>query len=104
MNRRALFALPSSIWVVLASCAVQRRPDLESYREDIRIPSGDAVLAASLLLPRSATARAAIVLLHGSGPDTRGDLKEDADWFASQGLAALFFGHRGAGASTGDPA
>jgi dipeptidyl aminopeptidase/acylaminoacyl peptidase len=69
---------------------------------ELTIPSRGATLAATLELP--ATGRApfpAIVLAHGSGQITRGQMRWMADQFLSMGLAVLTYDKRGVGGSTG---
>lgn len=73
-----------------------------SHQESLRITNGPVTLAATLVLPRGAGRHPAIVVLHGSGPETRSTLVETAEWFAGQGLVALIYDKRGAGSSTGN--
>src|SRR2546426_2230598 len=68
--------------------------------EAVHFTSGDLTLAGTLILPESSQPHPAVVLFHGSGPQTR-DLFT-ARWFASQGIAALAYDKRGVGESTGD--
>src|SRR4051794_33792490 len=60
----------------------------------------DVRLAGTLVLPAAPGPHAAVVLLHGSGPQKR-DLFM-ARWFAEQGIAALAYDKRGVGESAGD--
>jgi uncharacterized protein len=68
--------------------------------EDVQFASGNVNLAGTLVLPEGAGAHPAVVLFHGSGPQTR-DLFT-AHWFAAQGVAALAYDKRGVGGSSGD--
>ena len=69
--------------------------------EEVMIRSGDANLAATLYLPKSATPFSAIVFVAGLAP--RGESTQFlADAFAERGIAVLTYDHRGIGKSTGD--
>lgn len=68
--------------------------------EAIAFASEHITLAGTLFLPASPEKHPAVVLFHGSGPQSR-DLFT-ARWFAEQGLAALAYDKRGVGESTGD--
>ena len=70
------------------------------HEEAVRFASGNVNLAGTLVVPEGSGAYPAVVLFHGSGPQTR-DLFT-ARWFASQGIAALAYDKRGVGESTGD--
>ena len=63
--------------------------------------NGPLVLSGSILLPRGGAPFAAVVLLHGSGPQTRDWLLPIARRLAEAGAAALVFDKRGTGRSTG---
>lgn len=72
-------------------------------RHDVTFRNGDVTLAASLFVPRTPGRHAAVVFLHGSGPETRwGTARYYADRCARAGIAALIYDKRGSGASTGD--
>lgn len=75
----------------------------------VRFPAGDVELVGDLYLPSAAgtSARApapAVVLLHGSGPQPRGDgtFRGLAHFFTAQGFAVLAFDKRGIGESGGE--
>jgi pimeloyl-ACP methyl ester carboxylesterase len=68
--------------------------------EAVHFASGDVTLAGTLILPEGSQPHPAVVLFHGSGPQTR-DLFT-ARWFAAQGIAALAYDKRGVGESSGD--
>jgi uncharacterized protein len=77
-------------------------PQAKPYREEeVHVPSEGALLAGTLLLPRSSKPLAAAVFLHGSGRTTRDGNRYLADRLARNGVAALIFDKRGCGASTG---
>lgn len=72
-----------------------------SIRE-VKFHHGPITLAGSLLIPRTSGKHAGVVLLHGSGPQTRrGTPRFIADRFARAGIAALIYDKRGSGSSTG---
>ncbi len=65
---------------------------------DINFISQDTQLAGSILLPKG-DVHAAVVFVHGSGPQTRP--LHWAQRFAAEGIAALVYDKRGVGASGG---
>ena len=70
---------------------------------DITFNDGAVRLAGTLCIPRSSGRHPAIVILQGSGGETRwGTNRFIADRFARLGIAALVYDKRGSGASTGD--
>lgn len=70
--------------------------------EAVKVTSGEAVLAGTLYLPRGKGPHPAVVLIHGSGPQTRGwPYSIHAKDFAARGIAALVYDKRGTGQSTG---
>lgn len=69
---------------------------------DLTVKSGDVDLAATLLLPDGAGPHPAVVLLGGSGPSTRANLRPMADQIVARGWAVLSYDKRGCGGSTGD--
>ena len=73
------------------------------YREEeVRFRNGAAVLAGSLLIPRTPGKHPAVVFQHGSGPEGRFGSRFWADFLARRGIAALIYDKRGVGESTGD--
>ena len=84
-------------------------PDTLPYTtEVVTWTSGDVRLAGTLYLPSGLDRVPAVILLHGSGQMGRlpnaGNrvLYNHAEWFASHGIAALFYDKRGVGESTGN--
>jgi dienelactone hydrolase len=70
---------------------------------DIRFHNGGITLAGTLCIPRSLRRHPAVVLLQGSGGETRwGTNRFIADRFARLGIAALVYDKRGSGHSSGD--
>lgn len=70
---------------------------------DVTFQNGTAVLAGSLFMPPGEGPFPAVVLVHGSGSETRwGTSRFLADQFARAGIAALIYDKRGTGESTGD--
>ena len=67
--------------------------------EDVRFESHGDTLSGSIVLPVGKPAHAAVVFVHGSGPQTRN--LEWAERFAAEGIAALVYDKRGAGRSGG---
>jgi len=69
--------------------------------EEVRFRNGEVTLAGSLFVPHGPGPHPAIALVHGSGSVDRGGLLWYGDLFARDGIAALVYDKRGAGASTG---
>jgi hypothetical protein len=70
---------------------------------DVSFRDGPVALAGTLCIPRAPGWHPAVVLLQGSGGETRwGTNRFIADRFARAGIAALVYDKRGSGASTGD--
>jgi dienelactone hydrolase len=70
------------------------------HTEEVRFSSGKVKLAGTLFLPGKSGRHPAVVLFHGSGPQSRDSAR--AQWFAELGIAALAYDKRGVGESTGD--
>ena len=69
--------------------------------EAVTFHNGSATLAGTLVLPPLNYPCPGVVLIHGSGDDTRDDYRVFADHFAQHGIASLIYDKRGVGASTG---
>src|SRR5271155_1435310 len=101
--RWAGFVVVLAVAIHLAGCAQRESAAAESGKareESVRFSSANITLAGTLVLPAGAAPRPAVVLFHGSGPQSR-DLFT-ARWFAEQGFAALAYDKRGVGQSGGD--
>lgn len=73
-----------------------------SYRSsEITFHNGDVELSGTLFRPRGAGSYPAVVLVHGSGPETRSEYAFYAKWLARHGVAGLAYDKRGTGRSTG---
>ena len=72
--------------------------------EEVRFPGhGGVELAGTLHVPRwSGPAHSAVVFIHGSGREVRGEFGWHAKLFARHGIAALIYDKRGAGDSSGE--
>jgi pimeloyl-ACP methyl ester carboxylesterase len=65
--------------------------------------NGSVVLAGTLAMPRTPGRHPGVVIIHGSGPQSRwGTNRYIADRFARAGIAALAYDKRGSGDSTGN--
>jgi len=74
------------------------------HTEEVRFRGGEGMLAGTLFVPAAAGRHAALVFLHGSGPQTRESyLRHFAARFARAGVVALIYDKRGSGASEGTP-
>ncbi|HEX2033279.1 MAG TPA: alpha/beta fold hydrolase, partial [Chloroflexota bacterium] len=80
--------------------AAVRLPVVE---EEVTFHNGAVTLAGTLMLPPTAGPHPAVVLIHGSGRQTRACVRSWADYFVHRGIAALIYDKRGAGASTRGP-
>jgi dienelactone hydrolase len=74
--------------------------------EEVSFPSGEANLTGTLLVPHGNAPFPGVVLVHGSGAQTRngfgGLIRCMAEAYARRGIAALIYDKRGTGRSTGD--
>jgi len=77
-------------------------PAIGIRTRDVTFPDKDVTLGGTLLLPGRGGRYAAIVFLHGSGPEGRWANHYLAQKFAESGIAALIYDKRGVGQSTGD--
>jgi uncharacterized protein len=76
---------------------------LENYHAmEVRFDGEAGTLAGTLYLPLAPGPHPAVVLVHGSGPDSRAPYRNLAAHFARNGVAALVYDKRGMGGSTGD--
>jgi alpha-beta hydrolase superfamily lysophospholipase len=73
----------------------------QASSRDLTIASGDVTLAATLTLPAGSGRHPAAVLLAGSGPSTRQNLRRFSDHLNALGVATLVYDKRGSGQSTG---
>lgn len=69
-------------------------PPLPYDSEEVTVRSGDGNLSGTIFTPRSSGPHPAIVLVHGSGRQTRDGLRFYADFFARNGLIALTYDKR----------
>jgi dienelactone hydrolase len=70
---------------------------------DVSFRNGVVILSGSLYVPRGGGVHPAIVMLQGSGPETRwGANRFWADYFGRRGIATLIYDKRGSGRSTGN--
>lgn len=86
-----------------AVCLLLARDRFLLYRaEEVRFTSGGARLAGTLYTPRGGGPHPAVVIVHGSGRETRDEYAFYARLFARSGIAALAYDKRGAGESAGE--
>lgn len=83
--------------------AFARAADVEpsSHQEEVRFLNGEIALAGTLLLPAGPGPHAAVVFLHGSGPEGRWASTYLARRLVRTGTAALIWDKRGVGGSAG---
>jgi pimeloyl-ACP methyl ester carboxylesterase len=74
------------------------------HEEAVHFSNGNVALAGTIIFPAGPAPYAAIVLTHGSDPDTRdsASYRSRGVMFARHGVAALIYDKRGSGESTGD--
>ena len=99
--------LPLLVCLVVLSAAQAPRaagaPDATTVvAETLRVRHGPVGLAGTLVRPRAGGPHAAIVLVHGSGPDDGASYRSMANRFAEAGIAAVVYDKRGSGGSGGD--
>jgi pimeloyl-ACP methyl ester carboxylesterase len=94
----------AAVVVALACVGCTRASSMQEVRSirdvPVTFPSGDVTLAGTLFLPDVGGRHAAVVLYHGSGPQSRDSFT--GRWFAEHGVAALAYDKRGVGDSSGD--
>lgn len=90
--------------IVIAGFNVVRHWVFWSPHEEVTFESGDIRLAGTIVKPADEGDFPGIVLLHGSGPETRSDVATHAvmNSLSRNGFAVLAYDKRGAGASEGD--
>jgi dipeptidyl aminopeptidase/acylaminoacyl peptidase len=69
---------------------------------EVTFADNGVTLAGTVLLPSTPGRHAAVVFLHGSGPEGRWANRYLAQKFAQNGIAALIYDKRGVGQSSGD--
>ena len=92
--------------LLVVGCAACGEPGgpMRVQEREVRFTSDSITLVGTLVLPDTSTPVPAVVLVHGSGPETRDHYMRYARQFASNGIAALAYDKRGAGASSpGNP-
>ena len=70
--------------------------------EEVGFSNGGVVLAGTLFQPRGEGPYPGVVLIHGSGPESRDEYAFYARYLARRGVAALAYDKRGVGKSTGE--
>ncbi len=95
-------AILQSTRTTLLLCAVLGACSASPTTLEVRIPSGEVELAGSLFLPSGPGPHGAVIIVHGSGPETRQHYVPLATTFARHGVAALIYDKRGTGQSTGN--
>jgi dienelactone hydrolase len=86
-----------------ATFALHRTPAPKLPYDTVDVTFGDVKLTGTLAIPRTPGRHAAVVLVHGSGPETRwGTNRFIADQLARAGVVALIYDKRGSGTSGGD--
>jgi dienelactone hydrolase len=75
---------------------------LQYDREDVTFRNGKVSLGGTLYKPRSAGPHPAVIIIHGSGRETRKEYAFYAKQFAKNGIVGLVYDKRGTGLSTGD--
>ena len=101
--------LPAAISVIAlligmsrpAACANETGAQSGFEEHRVEFHNHDVKLAGSLLLPKSEKPLPAVIFVHGAGPQTREQYRMQAEYFVSQGIAALIYDKRGTGQSGG---
>jgi len=84
-----------------APARTAHRMEIEKH-EEVRFPGQDVQLAGTFIRPLSEGRYPAIILVHGSGAETRDYLLPFARFLVRRGIAVLGYDKRGVGGSTGD--
>lgn len=78
-----------------------QRVEIEK-RDDVLFRNGDIQLAGTLISPASGGKHPSVILVHGSGPQTREWTIPFARFLIRRGMAVFAYDKRGVGGSTGD--
>jgi dienelactone hydrolase len=104
-NKHLQFVKNSSyrgvILILVTAASLVAAAALQAAEREVTFQNGDVKLAGTLLLPSAPGPRPAIVMVHGSGPESRMDLRQLGDEAVRLGYAALIYDKRGTGSSTG---
>jgi len=92
--------LVTIIWVFF-SCSEDDSQDLVSGEGVFKTNSGDAVIEGELFLPEGDGAFPLLIIIGGSGNETRQELEPFAEIINAQGYAMYIYDKRGIGGSTG---
>jgi pimeloyl-ACP methyl ester carboxylesterase len=84
-----------------AASRLARRVEIER-QEDIRFSNGEIRLAGTFISPHTSGRHPAVILVHGSGAETRDAILPAARFLVRRGMAVLGYDKRGVGGSTGD--
>jgi pimeloyl-ACP methyl ester carboxylesterase len=84
-----------------AATRTAKRVEIER-REDVTFANRDVQLAGTLIAPSTGGKHPAIVVVHGSGAETREHMLPFARFLVRHGIAVLGYDKRGVGQSTGD--
>jgi pimeloyl-ACP methyl ester carboxylesterase len=84
-----------------APARTAKRVEIEK-REDVVFPNAEVHLAGTLISPRAGAKHPAIILVHGSGPESREYMLPYAHFLVRLGYSVLGYDKRGVGGSTGD--
>jgi len=84
-----------------APSRIARHVEIERH-EDVRFSNSEIQLAGTLIAPSTGGKHPAIILVHGSGPQTRESMLPFARFLVRHGMAVLGYDKRGVGGSTGD--
>jgi pimeloyl-ACP methyl ester carboxylesterase/DNA-directed RNA polymerase subunit RPC12/RpoP len=89
---------------IALSCTTAAPTGLPYHESEVRFPSGDAEIAATIYIPTSRPPYPGVVFIHGSGSSDRRNAFAGgiARALAGRGVAVLLPDKRGSGQSTGD--
>src|SRR5713226_5555965 len=95
-------AITSLTWQQGAGAPRVARRVVTEKSEDVQFRNGDVQLAGRLISPDKKGKHPAIILVHGSGPQSREATLPFARFLVRRGFAVLGYDKRGVGGSTGD--
>lgn len=100
MKTRISLILFSLIFILLIVTYLIRLQATD--KREVSFKNGSVNLKGTLYIPKGEGPFPAVVFVHGSGPETRGNSSYSAKWFASIGYVALAYDKRGSGESDGE--
>jgi alpha-beta hydrolase superfamily lysophospholipase len=79
-----------------------KQPAISYEEKNVSFKNGEVTLSGTVFLPKKDDKNIAVVIIHGSGAQTKDIYRFYAELFAQNGITTLIYDKRGCGASTGN--